>query len=118
MAICRAAVRRTGARSGTGSGAARQGVLHARGASGERMSELRPDRCPQCGGPNECGMAAGKSECWCFQVKIAEEALERVPEEERGRLCVCQACGMRMRAGKGIERDTPEAPKRSPSKYE
>jgi hypothetical protein len=39
-------------------------------------------------------MAAGKSECWCFEVKIAPEALERVPEEAKGRVCVCRKCGV------------------------
>ncbi len=58
------------------------------------MSEPCQDRCPLCGGPNDCGMAAGKSECWCFEVKIAPEALERVPEEAKGRVCVCRKCGV------------------------
>jgi len=48
------------------------------------MSELKQDRCPLCGGPNECGLAAGRSECWCFEAKIAPEVLERVPEEGEG----------------------------------
>ncbi len=56
------------------------------------MSELRKDRCPLCGGPNECGMAAGKSECWCFEAKIAPEVLARVPEEAKGKVCVCAKC--------------------------
>jgi hypothetical protein len=42
------------------------------------MSEQRPDRCPICGGPNDCGMAAGKSECWCASVKISPEAPKRI----------------------------------------
>jgi hypothetical protein len=68
------------------------------------MSELRPDRCPQCGGPNECGMAAGKSECWCFQVKIAAEALQRVSEEAKLKQCVCRKCAS------VSERSTPRTP--------
>ena len=58
------------------------------------MSELKPDRCPICGGPNECGMAAGKSECWCANVKISAEALEKVPEGAKGKVCVCRKCGL------------------------
>lgn len=42
---------------------------------------------------NECGLAAGKSECWCFEAKIAPEVLERVPEEAKGKVCVCAKCG-------------------------
>jgi len=57
------------------------------------MSELCADRCPICGGPNDCGVAAGKSECWCANVKISVEALEKVPEEAKGKVCVCRKCG-------------------------
>jgi Cysteine-rich CWC len=57
------------------------------------MSEQLPDRCPLCGGPNDCGGAACKSECWCSSVPISREALARVPEEARGKVCVCRACG-------------------------
>ena len=57
------------------------------------MSELRPDRCPICGGPNDCGMAAGKSECWCASVKTSAEPLEKVPEGAQGKVCVCRKCG-------------------------
>jgi hypothetical protein len=31
--------------------------------------------------------------CWCFDVTIKPEALERVPAEARGIACVCAACG-------------------------
>jgi hypothetical protein len=41
------------------------------------MSELGPDRCPICGGPNDCGMA---------------EALEKVPDRAKGKVCVCKKC--------------------------
>ena len=56
------------------------------------MSELRPDRCPLCGGPNDCGGAAGKSECWCATVKISPEALARAPEEAKRKVCMCAEC--------------------------
>ncbi len=56
------------------------------------MSELKQDRCPLCGGPNECGLAAGKSECWCVEAKIGPEVLEKVPEEAKGKVCVCEKC--------------------------
>lgn len=55
-------------------------------------AELDPKRCPVCGGPNDCGMAAGKSECWCAEVKISAEALERVPEGAKGKVCLCREC--------------------------
>jgi hypothetical protein len=30
--------------------------------------------------------------CWCFDVTIAPEALDRVPDAARGVACVCAAC--------------------------
>lgn len=49
------------------------------------MSGLRQDRCTLCGGPNDCGGAAGKSECSCENVTISRRVLEKVPEEAKGR---------------------------------
>lgn len=53
---------------------------------------LSPDRCPLCGGPNACAMAADGGSCWCFSTPIAPGVIERIPEERRGQACVCQAC--------------------------
>jgi hypothetical protein len=30
--------------------------------------------CVLCGGPNSCAYAAGKSQCWCFEAEMSEEA--------------------------------------------
>jgi hypothetical protein len=53
-----------------------------------------PARCPLCGAENLCAMAADPEaiHCWCFDVTVANEALERVPAEARGVACVCAAC--------------------------
>jgi hypothetical protein len=58
------------------------------------MSEntLDPTRCPLCGVQNECGMAAGQAECWCFSVVVAQQTLERLPQAARGVSCVCKNC--------------------------
>lgn len=53
---------------------------------------LDPTRCPLCGEPNACGVAQGRSECWCFDEKIPAEVLARLPEEAKGIVCVCRAC--------------------------
>jgi len=53
---------------------------------------LDPARCPLCGSGNACGMAAGKSDCWCFEAEIPAEVLERVPAQAKGAACVCQGC--------------------------
>jgi hypothetical protein len=55
--------------------------------SGNRApSEMRADVCPICGGPNECGGAAGKDPCWCSTVAMSREALAAVPADAREHL--------------------------------
>jgi hypothetical protein len=53
-----------------------------------------PSRCPLCGTPNGCAMAAGSDAeaCWCMSVELAGGVLERVPEAARDKACVCAAC--------------------------
>jgi hypothetical protein len=48
--------------------------------------------CPICGGPNDCGLAAGKTTCWCFGAEIPAAALARVPDAARDQRCICPAC--------------------------
>jgi hypothetical protein len=52
----------------------------------------RTDLCPLCGAPNACGVAAGNSDCWCFTTGVPTEVIDRIPAEERDRVCVCPAC--------------------------
>jgi hypothetical protein len=56
------------------------------------MSDIDPDRCPICREPNDCGLTAGKTTCWCFDTPMPAAALERVPAADRNRSCICQAC--------------------------
>ncbi|MCB9616400.1 MAG: cysteine-rich CWC family protein [Sandaracinus sp.] len=56
-------------------------------------------RCALCGAQNECGVAAGASHCWCFDVVIPASLLARIPEELRDRACVCPSCIEREKAG-------------------
>ncbi len=55
-----------------------------------------PTRCPLCGRPNRCVLAAGGEihDCWCLQTPIAPAALACLPEEERDRRCLCPACAV------------------------
>lgn len=48
--------------------------------------------CPLCKKENECGMANGLESCWCFNVIIAENILEKIPEEAKNRACICRQC--------------------------
>ncbi len=55
-------------------------------------AEASSNICPSCGEPNECGLSQGKSECWCFSVKIAPVALARVPTDAKNQICICARC--------------------------
>lgn len=49
--------------------------------------------CVLCRGPNQCAFAEGKSQCWCFDVEMSEEACERALELVGERTCICRKCG-------------------------
>ncbi|HRL98777.1 MAG TPA: cysteine-rich CWC family protein [Acidovorax sp.] len=51
--------------------------------------------CPLCGQPNQCAVAAGRPahSCWCMTAAISPEVLAAIPEAERGKTCICPACG-------------------------
>jgi len=61
------------------------------------LSEVDPAQCPICGRPNGCRRAArpdmAESEpCWCWDYRIPETLLARVPERARNKACICRAC--------------------------
>ncbi|MDR2333165.1 MAG: cysteine-rich CWC family protein [Burkholderiaceae bacterium] len=51
-------------------------------------------RCPLCGQANQCAIVAGLApeSCWCMKEPVSREALARVPEQERGKACICPHC--------------------------
>jgi hypothetical protein len=56
---------------------------------------IDPCVCPFCGRPNECELAAkGNHEgpCWCWKEQPDPEALRRIPEDLRRRVCLCRDC--------------------------
>lgn len=60
--------------------------------------------CPLCGAANECAPALqGKCgvECWCTSVTVSQKALARIPDELKGKACLCRACAT------GQEASTP-----------
>ncbi|MBL8730005.1 MAG: cysteine-rich CWC family protein [Planctomycetes bacterium] len=72
-----------------------------------------PSRCPLCGKPNACAIAAGSDRpCWCAGVTIDAAALQRVPPAARGRACVCTDCaGVSSSAASSARRcDDPAGP--------
>jgi hypothetical protein len=51
-------------------------------------------RCPLCGEPNQCAVAADPeaTECWCESEIFPQDLLQRVPENAVRRVCICQRC--------------------------
>ncbi|MFM1907281.1 MAG: hypothetical protein RLZZ591_958 [Pseudomonadota bacterium] len=59
---------------------------------------IDPTQCPVCGKSNQCAMelakATGQAQapCWCTEATFSAELLSRVPEDLRGKACICPAC--------------------------
>ncbi len=51
--------------------------------------------CPLCNGDNDCAMANGRppESCWCQGVELNPDSLAAIPEDARGRRCICAKCG-------------------------
>ncbi|MFB9254735.1 cysteine-rich CWC family protein [Vibrio agarivorans] len=52
-------------------------------------------RCPLCNQPNQCGQPADSNQpCWCFNkdVQFPKGLLDSVPEEKKGKACICKQC--------------------------
>ena len=45
--------------------------------------------CPLCGENNNC--QHGK-ECWCTTIKVPKYVLDLVPEDKKGKACICKNC--------------------------
>lgn len=60
-----------------------------------------PRACPVCGGDNACAMAQAQADgtkpadCWCAEVSFPPELLDRLPDSDRGKACVCASCAAR-----------------------
>lgn len=60
--------------------------------------------CPICQQPNQCVISRGRgsiNDCWCMRLeeKIPDELLNMVPDDQRGKTCVCENCLQRYWAG-------------------
>lgn len=54
--------------------------------------------CPLCGSFNHCGLlvqGAG-SDCWCNDVKFLNEIFQKIPEDKRGKRCICANCAKKI----------------------
>ncbi|SDS84654.1 Cysteine-rich CWC [Halopseudomonas xinjiangensis] len=51
--------------------------------------------CPLCGSDNACQPARTGSfdgDCWCKQMVVDAEVLQRIPDAARDTACLCQRC--------------------------
>ncbi|TNF59833.1 MAG: hypothetical protein EP306_10130 [Burkholderiales bacterium] len=61
-------------------------------------------RCPLCGADNRCAMeierqtGVPQGPCWCVNATFDQDLLARLPEEARGKACICSACVTRSAA--------------------
>ena len=51
-------------------------------------------RCPICGEANECAVAGGRppESCWCMTATMDTAALQSIPAEAQGKVCICAGC--------------------------
>ncbi|MGB5222925.1 MAG: cysteine-rich CWC family protein [Polyangiales bacterium] len=51
-------------------------------------------KCPLCGDANECAIAAGRApeSCWCMTASMDPAALQSIPVEAQGKVCICARC--------------------------
>lgn len=46
--------------------------------------------CPLCGQNNNC--QHGQGWCWCDSVKIPKYILDMIPDDKKGKACICKSC--------------------------
>lgn len=57
------------------------------------METINEQICPLCGGDNHCkAKTAEPFTCWCMATTVPNEILEAVPDESKGKQCICQNC--------------------------
>jgi hypothetical protein len=58
-------------------------------------TDIAPERCPLCGGLNDCQLCATgayKGPCWCTTAAIPEALIAQIPPDLRNRACICRNC--------------------------
>ena len=46
-------------------------------------------KCPLCGEDNNC---QHNKDCWCVGVQVPKYIIEMIPEDKRGKACICKSC--------------------------
>jgi len=47
--------------------------------------------CPLCQQNNHCDVGSPQG-CWCTLEKVPNMLIQQVPDEKKGKSCICQAC--------------------------
>lgn len=48
--------------------------------------------CPLCNNLNLCAVSDTTKPCWCMLEKVPKALISQVPDETKGKACICQAC--------------------------
>jgi len=62
------------------------------------MDTIDSATCPLCESTNMCAMEVAKAtgrpleRCWCVDAVFTPEVLELLPEEAKGKACICNNC--------------------------
>lgn len=56
--------------------------------------KIDPFTCPLCGKPNHCILQKNgvQEDCWCATETFSAKLLDLVPEEKKGKACICRDC--------------------------
>ena len=65
-----------------------------------KAETIDPQKCPLCGKPNACLMAAcaqNPAACWCNSPEVAflSDLLQRLPVQVKDKACICLACAQK-----------------------
>ena len=62
------------------------------------LDTIDATRCPLCGEQNRCAMEVARetgepqAPCWCMAADFRNAPLAAVPQEKRGKACICARC--------------------------
>jgi hypothetical protein len=56
--------------------------------------------CPLCQQNNRCDVDSPQG-CWCTLEKVPSALIQQVPDEKKGKSCICQACIKKFNLTKG-----------------
>jgi hypothetical protein len=56
--------------------------------------EINRRVCPICGNDNDCAHEQGLPDgaCWCSHIAVPKELMARIPDNLKGKACICRNC--------------------------